>query len=248
MILSQFQNGYGKGVLIKSNIDHTSGAVIGHFSNGQVRVLAQLKPTIFDVPTPNKPKGRSHNHHRKRHHDNKQANPDTVQAKQSGVWTVGQLGTWHVKIDSSSNEPMAVMDMTKSKQSPWAKTTEFQIPDGQIRANPLSLTTPGNQRLVIKHISFESTAHVQIHERRDPKMTAAIQVMLNDQPVMHHIGVSDTLVTRWQGKERVKHVLSKPFQIYVDPGSEIKLEIERSYFNTMQNGMISLSGYLEPVF
>ena len=236
VLLSLSQDGYANGVLVGVSTDETTGKIIGRFSNGIIRELGQLQPTIFDIPGTKEDDG------------NNTPNSTTIQAEQSGLWTVGQLGTWHVKIDSTQDNPMAVLDMANAQKSPWAKSTKFQIEDGQTNTNALNLNTPQSQRLVIEHISLMSTYVGQVNGRTDLNMSATIQVMLHDQPIIHHIGISDNVVTKRQNSQLVKHVMSKPYRIYADPGTQIKLNIERNYYNQAQNGTISLSGYVEPVF
>ncbi len=247
VLLTQTQNGYANGVLTASTINQESGQVIGRFSNGQIRILGQLSPTIFDIPK-GKRERRQNRERRKKQNRRNATNPDTVQAKQSGVWTVGQLGTWHVKIDSDYTQPMAVMDMMAAKQSPWATMTGFTFDEGHNNAKTETLTIPENQRLVIEHISLLSDAEGLLKNWDDQKVTASIQVMLDNKPIIHHMGISETFVTRYQsGKKRIKQVISEPIRIYADPDSQIQLHIARSYFIHEQTGTISLSGYLEPV-
>ncbi len=233
VILSLFQDGYSNGVLTQSTIDKASGQVIGHFSNGQVRILAQLSPTVFDIPNPQ--------------NDDEPTNSSTVQAEQRGVWTVGQLGTWHVKIDNDHNQPMAVRDMTRAQRSPWASTAKFKFDEGHNGTKIEPLAIPEGQRLIIEHISLSSNVDALLRNWDEQKVTGTIQVMLNDQPIRHHMGISETFLTHYQdGSKRLKQVISEPTRIYADPGSQIQLDIARSYFNREQTGSISLSGYLEP--
>ena len=235
VILTQSQNGFANVALVEVTTDGETGQVLGRFSNGIVRELGQRSHTILEIPNPNNGDGNTNN-------------PSTVQAEQRGVWTVGQLGTWHVKIDSNSDEPMAVMDMMSANRSPWASTTKFRFAQGHNSAKTEPLTIPDNQRLVIEHISLSSNVEALLRNWDEQKVTGAIHVMLDDQPVRHHMGISETFVTRYQdGNKRIKQVISEPMRIYADPGSQIQLDIARSYFNREQTGTISLSGYLEPV-
>mgnify|MGYP000616215305 CR=1 FL=1 len=246
VLLTQSQDGHSIGVLSGVSTDETTGKILGWFSNGQVRELGQLQPTLVDIPDMKNVDLRNR-HRRKRHNGNPTTNSSIVQAQQSGTWTVGQLGTWHVKIDSNQDTPMAVMDMMTAKRSPWAKTTKFQIENGQTNISTLSFTTPQSQRLVIEHISLMSTYIGELGGRTDLNMSATIHVTLHDQPVIHHIGISDSFITKRHDNQLVKYVLSKPFRIYADPGSQLKFTVERNYFNQTQNGTMSLSGYLEPM-
>ncbi|MGB0911929.1 MAG: hypothetical protein ACPGYT_16335, partial [Nitrospirales bacterium] len=184
VILTLSQDGYSNGVLTQSTIDKASGQIIGHFSNGQIRILAQLSPTVFDIPEDKKDKRkRRHNRTRQKNHDRRNnTDSDMIQAQQSGVWTVGQLGTWHVKIDSDHNQPMAVMDMMKAKRSPWSAMRGFTFDEGRNSTNQGPLTIPENQRLVIEHVSLFSNVKGRQQHWDEQKISGYIQVTLNDKP------------------------------------------------------------------
>jgi Domain of unknown function (DUF4214) len=73
----------------------------------------------------------------------------TVQAQQSGPWTVGISGTPTVNVASSVGSPIFVRDVNNGVQP-------FQIMVDQIYSGPKSFQVPKDKRLVIEDVSAEA--------------------------------------------------------------------------------------------
>ncbi len=246
LTLSQdgFAPGTFNGITIVDGVD-----IVGHYSNGQTKVLGHPLPDV--VQSPDRKKRRPHRvlkKHLEEHHSPPPVNfPDSMNVVQNGVWTVGQFGSWHVNIDNHSDHPVAVKDVSLSNKEPWAHTQSFQFHHDNSSAEDVLLTVPAGSRLFIQHVSLQTTAVGRMKSRHNPQVMASMHSVFNDSPITYHLGISDIFHIDSKGRQKVRHILSKPVQLFADANTQVRIAIERSFDGSQQEGMVSLTGYLEPM-
>ena len=79
-------------------------------------------------------------------------NTPTVQAQQSGSWTVGLAGTPTVSVGSTADDPVWVRDVDDARQ-PYLSQTFADFTAGAPTASGNFAAVPAGKRLVVEHVS-----------------------------------------------------------------------------------------------
>jgi hypothetical protein len=97
---------------------------------------------------------------------------------------------------------------------------------------------PAGKRLVIEHVS--------VRAELPPGQTAraTIVVYLDGESVSHYLVMVDQGTVISEPTNRVVFVASQPIQLYVDPGPEPAVNVERDNATELGNAYASISGQL----
>ena len=248
MLLTLSQDGFGFGTFNGLAVLE-SGSIVGRYSNGQTVELGQAFPL------------RDKDHHKKQNQQHRTPKkhgkgpsvtrtlefPNSMNAVQSGVWTVGQFGSWSVNVDSSSEHPVVVKDVSMMNKKPWAYTQSFQFQHDSFSADEIVLTVPSGKRLFLQHVSLQTTTVGRSEGANDPQVMASMNTTYNKLPLTYQLGLSDIFRIDREGRQEVRHILSKSIRFYADDNSQIRIGIDRNFDGKPQEGTISLTGYLEQV-
>ncbi len=246
ILLTLTQDGFSPGILSGITITE-SRDILGYYDNGQTKVFGQMLPTLTQHPDPKPNKhgrGDTKRTEETRSHPARGI-PAAISAVQSGVWTVGQFGTWHVNVGNDFEHPVPVQDISLTTKKPWAYTQSFQFRHDSYSAEDLVLTVPPGSRLFIHHVSLQSTSLDLLPDIKDPQVIASVHTMLQDSPVIYQLGLSDVFRTDKGDIHQVRHILNKPVGLYADTNTRVRVIVERNYEGEQQEGIVSLTGYLE---
>lgn len=81
----------------------------------------------------------------------------TVNAKQSGAWTVGLTGTPTIEIDNNSGSAIAVRDIDRPTAQPFQYEAVVTIEDG-IQGGNAAIPVPSGKLLVVEYVSAFGSA------------------------------------------------------------------------------------------
>jgi len=248
ILLTLSQDGFAPGILSGITITE-SRDILGYYDNGQTKVFGQMLPTLTQHPDPKPNKHDRGDRKRTEEPTSHPAGriPATMNAVQSGVWTVGQFGTWHVNVGNDFEHPVPVQDISLTTKKPWAYTQSFQFQHDGYSAEDLVLTVPPGSRLFIHHVSLQSTSLDLLPDIKDPQVIASVHTMLQDSPVIYQLGLSDVFRIDKGDVHQVRHILSKPVGLFADTNTRVRVVVERNYEGKLQKGIVSLTGYLEHI-
>jgi hypothetical protein len=85
------------------------------------------------------------------------ANTPTVNAKQSGAWTVGISGTPTVEIDNAAGSAIAVRDVDRPTAQPFQYEAVVTVEDG-FQGGNAAIPVPSGKLLVIENVSAHGSA------------------------------------------------------------------------------------------
>lgn len=159
-------------------------------------------------------------------------NSPTVQAQQSGSWTVGIAGTANVNVANTQSAPVYVRDIDRPTAQPFQQNVELSAQfDNRVALG--TITVPPGKLMVIEQVSG-------LVHRPDGEFVE-LTVMNNLVPEMDMSFIYLSAVPE-EGVPNRMYVKSQQVRIYVDDQASIRLE--RNHTLGFLGGRFVISGYL----
>ncbi|MGB7068150.1 MAG: hypothetical protein WBD22_01530 [Pyrinomonadaceae bacterium] len=163
-------------------------------------------------------------------------NTPTVQAQQSGSWTVDLDGTPTVNVGSSTADPVWVRDVNDARQ-PYLSQTFADFAAGSPTASGNFSTVPPGKRLVVEHVSVYGgiPAGQKLFALITRENNTNHAVVLHPQANFPAFGGSDQFVA------------SEEMKLYFDAGATPGAFANRNSTTGGGNLIFAISGYLVDV-
>lgn len=160
-------------------------------------------------------------------------NTPTVNAQQSGTWSVGITGTPSVQVVNLSDSPVLGRDVDHPARHPFQRGMVIEFETGQGIASA-QFTVPANKRLVVEYVS----AHINLTDGVMSRFS--VHTAAGDSTGTHYFApMSHPLFPE-------SYTISQQTRLYATPGSTVTVEARRTFNATSlpDTGFATISGHL----
>lgn len=160
-------------------------------------------------------------------------NSPTVNAEQSGTWSVGITGTPSVQVVNPSDSPVLGRDVDHPARHPFQRGVVMDFETGQGIATA-QFTVPANKRLVVEYVSANITLTDGVIFRFSVRTSAG------DSTGTHYFAPMS------QPNFPESYTISQQTRLYASPGSTVTIEARRIVNATSlpDTGFATISGHL----